>query len=104
MQSVSALLKRVPTGLLINSEFVSCAEKLDVFDRSSGQVLTQIGQASCEQVDQAVQVGLQSYKEVWQYTSAMERQDFLYKLALKVEEHKNYISQLEVLDSGKPIA
>lgn len=50
-----------------------------------------------------MQVGLQSYKEVWQYTSAMERQDFLYKLALKVEEHKTFISELEVLDSGKPI-
>lgn len=34
----------------------------------------------------------------------MERQDYLYKLAMKVEENKEFISQLETLDSGKPIS
>lgn len=54
MQSVSALLKRVPTGLFINSGFVACSESIDVFNRRDGSVLTQIGQADVSQVDMAV--------------------------------------------------
>jgi aldehyde dehydrogenase (NAD+) len=69
---------------------------------ATGATLTQIAQASADQVDQAVRAAATALP-AWRALSGHARARYLYALARGVQRHSRLFAVLESLDNGKPI-
>src|SRR4051812_9122040 len=95
-----------PGKLLINGEWVEGKKHFDTINPATGEVLTQIAEASAADVDQAVAAARQAFddpKGAWRKMSASERGRLIWKLADLMEQHIDELAELETLDNGKPI-
>ncbi len=89
---------------LINGEFVEGqGEKLSVVDPATGNEITQIAQASVEQIEAAVESSEQAFQS-YSRTTPLERATYLLALADAVEAATDELAELESLDCGKPFA
>src|SRR5437660_5651681 len=104
---IAATKARVSPGrLLINGEWVDGSRKFDTINPATGEVLTQIVEASSEDVDRAVSAARMAFEDrggPWRKMSASERGRLLWKLADLVEKNIDELAELETLDNGKPI-
>ncbi len=95
-----------PKRMLIDGKWVE-AESGKTFETrnpATDEVLAKIPEASKADVDNAVKAARKAFEEgPWHRMSASERGRCLYKLADLVEQCHDELSQLETLDSGKPI-
>ena len=92
------------TKQLINGEFVEGqGENLTIVDPATGDEITQIAQASTEQVEAAVQSSEQAFQS-YSRTTPVERATYLLALADAIEAATDELSELESLDCGKPFA
>jgi aldehyde dehydrogenase (NAD+) len=95
-----------PGKLLINGEWVEGKKHFDTINPATGEVLTQIAEASVADVDQAVAAARTAFddpKGAWRKMSASERGRLIWKLADLMEQHIEELAELETLDNGKPI-
>src|SRR5246500_15312 len=95
-----------PGRLLINGEWTDGSKKFDTINPATGEVLTQIVEASAEDVDRAVKAARHAFEErtgPWRKMSAGERGRLLWRLADLVEKNLDELAELETLDNGKPI-
>jgi len=95
-----------PGRLLINGEWVEGKKHFDTINPATGEVLTQIAEASAADVDQAVAAARKAFddpKGAWRKMSASERGRLIWKLADLMEQHIDELAELETLDNGKPI-
>ena len=95
-----------PGRLLINGEWVEGKKHFDTINPATGEVLTQIAEASAADVDQAVAAARKAFddpKGPWRKMSASERGRLIWKLADLMEQHIDELAELETLDNGKPI-
>jgi aldehyde dehydrogenase (NAD+) len=95
-----------PGKLLINGEWVEGKKHFDTINPATGEVLTQIAEASAADVDQAVAAARKAFddtKGAWRKMSASERGRLIWKLADLMEQHIEELAELETLDNGKPI-
>jgi aldehyde dehydrogenase (NAD+) len=96
-----------PGKLLINGEWVETAKTFDTINPATGEVLTQVAEASAADVDRAVAAARAAFektgKGAWRSISASERGRLLWKLADLVEKNLEEFAELETLDNGKPI-
>lgn len=95
----------VNTGLFINGQFVDSVDgaTIDVFDPTTGKVITKVAAASAKDVDAAVQAAKAAYKSSWGLkVPGFERGRLLGKLADLIEKNIDELSALEALDGGKP--
>src|SRR5438270_4497407 len=95
-----------PGKLLINGEWIEGSRSFDTINPATGEVLTQIAEASADDVDRAVQAARAAFDDEagkWRKMSASERGRLLWKIADLLEQHIDEISELETLDNGKPI-
>jgi aldehyde dehydrogenase (NAD+) len=96
-----------PGKLLINGEWTNGSGKaFETINPATGEILTQISEASVADVDQAVMAARQAFDDTagpWRKMSASERGRLLWKLADLIEKNIDEISELETLDNGKPI-
>jgi len=95
-----------PGKLLINGEWVEGKKHFDTINPATGEVLTQIAEASAADVDQAVAAARQAFddpKGAWRKMSASERGRLIWKLADLMEQHIDELAEMETLDNGKPI-
>lgn len=93
--------------LLINGEWIDGAKKFDSINPATGEVLTQIVEASTEDVDRAVSAArraLEDRSSPWRKMSASERGKMIWRLADLVEKNIDELGELETLDNGKPIS
>lgn len=93
------------TGLFIGGEWHEPVEggKIDVFNPSTGKVITQVAGGSRADVDIAVQAAKKAFKESWGFkTPGSARGRILNKLADLIEQHLKEFAALESLDNGKP--
>src|SRR5437762_12493726 len=104
---IAATKARVSPGrLLINGEWVDGSRKFDTINPATGEVLTQIVEASADDVDRAVKAARYAFEDrtgPWRKTSASERGRLLWRLADLVEQNIDELAELETLDNGKPI-
>jgi aldehyde dehydrogenase (NAD+) len=104
---IAATKARVEPGrLLIDGEWVQGSKKFDTLNPATGQVLTQIVEASREDVDHAVRAARRAFEDrtsPWRKMSASERGRLIWRLADLVEKHIDELAELETLDNGKPI-
>lgn len=98
---------RVETGrLLIGGQWIEGAKKFKTVNPATGEILTEIVEASAEDVDQAVKAARHAFEDrsgAWRKMSASERGRLIWKLADLVEKNIDEIAELETLDNGKPI-
>src|ERR1700755_3507506 len=95
-----------PGSLLLDGKWVDSAKKFDTINPATGEVLTQIAEASSSDVDQAVSAARRAFEDrngAWRKLSASERGRLIWKLSDLVEKHMDELAELETLDNGKPI-
>ena len=98
--------KIAPGQLLISNQWVDGARRFDTINPATGEVLTQVAEASSEDVDRAVSAARRVFDDrngAWRKMSASERGRQLWKLAELVEQNIDELAELETLDNGKPI-
>src|SRR6266853_1906734 len=95
-----------PGRLLIDNQWVDGAKKFDTINPATGEVLTQIAEASSADVDHAVEAARRAFEDrngAWRKLSASERGRMIWKLADLLENNIDEFAELETLDNGKPI-
>jgi len=104
---LTATKSKISAGrLLINNEWHDGKKHFDTVNPATGEVLTQIVEASAEDVDRAVQAARSAFEDrsgPWRKMSASERGRLIWKLADLVEKNIDELAELETLDNGKPI-
>src|SRR5438270_1502862 len=107
MSMATATKSEIKAGkLLINGEWVEGKKHFETINPATGEVLTQIAEASAAEVDQAVAAARKAFddpKGAWRKMSASERGRLIWKLADLMEQHIDELAELETLDNGKPI-
>src|SRR5579862_9400936 len=104
LTATKATLK--PGQLLIDGQWVDGANKFDTINPATGEVLTQITEASAADVDQAVAAARRAFEDrggAWRKLSGSERGKLIWHLADLVEKSIDELAELETLDNGKPI-
>src|SRR6266404_7960015 len=99
-------VKIKPGRLFIDGQWVDGAKKFDTINPATGQVLTQIAEASSADVDRAVAAARRASEDrngAWRKLSASERGRLIWKLADLLEKNIDEFAELETLDNGKPI-
>src|SRR5215469_18389638 len=96
-----------PGKLLINGQWVEGSGKaFETVNPASGEVLTEVSEASAKDVDQAVAAARKAFEDPagpWRKMSASERGKVLWRIADAVEKNFDELAELETLDNGKPI-
>ena len=104
-QQEKELLERVPTGLLINGEWVdaSSGKTLPVYDPATGKELLQIQDANSEDALKALTAADEAQAE-WALTAPRERAEILRRAFDLVQERAEDFALLMTLEMGKPLA
>ncbi|MDT0203064.1 aldehyde dehydrogenase family protein [Nocardioides sp. AE5] len=91
--------------MLIGGEWVDAVsgETLDVFNPSTGQVLSTQSAGGPAEVDRAVAAARAALTGPWSQVTPMQRGRMLTKLAELVEQNSEQLAQLESLDVGMPM-
>src|SRR5579863_3620572 len=95
-----------PGRMLIGGEWIGGSKHFDTTNPATGEVLTQVPEASATDVDHAVQAARRAFEDrngAWRKLSASERGRLIWKLADLVEKNIDELAELETLDNGKPI-
>jgi acyl-CoA reductase-like NAD-dependent aldehyde dehydrogenase len=104
---IAASKTRISPGrLLIDGQWVEGAKHFDTVNPATGEVLTQIVQASAADVDHAVAAARGAFEDrngPWRKMSASERGRLIWRLADLLEKNIDEFAELETLDNGKPI-
>jgi aldehyde dehydrogenase (NAD+) len=106
MMITASKAKLEPGRLLINGQWTDGSKKFDTINPATGEVLTQVVEASPEAVDRAVAAARKAFEDrggAWRKMSASERGRLIWRLADLVEQHIDELAELETLDNGKPI-
>src|SRR5258708_14924881 len=99
-------VKVEPGQLLIDGQWVDGAKKFDTINPATGEVLTQVAEASSADVDRAVVAARRAFEDrngAWRKLSASERGRMIWRLADLLENNIDEFAELETLDNGKPI-
>ncbi|KAH8883544.1 aldehyde dehydrogenase [Thozetella sp. PMI_491] len=92
-----------PTGLFINNEFVAAnGDEFTVWDPTTEEAVITLKGASVSDVDVAVRAARSAFEGEWSQLSAVERGDYLYKLAELIHRDRDLIASIDAFDNGKP--
>jgi acyl-CoA reductase-like NAD-dependent aldehyde dehydrogenase len=102
---VKRFVEQGPAKLLIGGRWVpSRSGKIfETLDPATGEPLASVYEADAEDVEEAVNAARRALDGAWGRISPAERGRLLWKLADLIEEHAEELSQLESLDTGKPV-
>ncbi len=89
-----------PTGLLINGQWVSGSNQMDVVDPATNQVLTQVADASLAEVDAAIDSASDAFK-TWSQTAPRVRGEILRKAFEIMTAELEDCARLISLENGK---
>lgn len=94
-----------PRRLLMNNQWVEAAdgERFWVKDPATGEDLVEVARGGAEDIDRAVRAADKAFGGRWSRLSPAERARLLWKLADLIEEHAQEFSELESINTGKPI-
>ena len=91
------------TALLIDGELVQGQGFVEpILNPASGEVLTQIAEASTEQVETAILAAHRAFAG-WSRTTPQQRSNILLGIADAIEQQADYLARLESLNCGKPL-
>ena len=90
-------------GLFIGGDWLEPKETYETIDPSTEETLTQVGQATPEEINLAVQAARDAYENGWSTISPAERAKYLFRIARILQERSREFAVLESLNGGKPI-
>jgi aldehyde dehydrogenase (NAD+) len=90
-------------GHFVGGEWLEPRETYSTIDPSSAEALAEVGQATSEEVDQAVVAARDAFDNGWSGVSPAERAKYLYRIARILQERSREFAVLESLNGGKPI-
>jgi aldehyde dehydrogenase (NAD+) len=92
-------------GLFINGEFTESqgGGTFKTISPATEEVLSEVTEASAEDVDRAVAAARAAYSRVWSRMSGADRGKYLFRIARILLERAREFAVLESLDNGKPI-
>jgi len=103
---IAAKTKISPGRLLIDGKWEDASKKFATTNPATGEVLTQIADASAADVDRAVAAARRAFEDrtgPWRKMSASERGRLIWRVADLLEKNIDEFAELETLDNGKPI-
>ena len=104
---LTATKAKVQRGkLLVDGQWLEGSKFFDTINPATGEVLTQVAEASREEVDRAIAAARKAFdghSGSWRRMSASERGRLIWKLADLIEQNIDEVAELETLDNGKPI-
>ncbi|OIK27113.1 aldehyde dehydrogenase family protein [Streptomyces malaysiense] len=91
-------------GLFIDGEFTDATggKVFKTVSPSTEEVLSEVAEASAEDVDRAVKAARKAF-EKWSALPGAERAKYLFRIARIIQERSRELAVLETLDNGKPI-
>jgi len=91
--------------LFINGKFVKPSKEkyFKTINPATEEKISEVGEATSEDVDRAVRAARGAYENVWSKMSAKERGKYIYRIARLMQERAREFAVLESLDGGKPI-
>jgi len=90
--------------LWINGKFEEGASERQLYNPANGKPLVKVSEAGPKQVEQAIKAARKAFDQgPWPKMTAADRAQFLYKLADKIDENAEELSELETLNMGKPL-
>ncbi|MBT4761689.1 MAG: aldehyde dehydrogenase family protein [Bdellovibrionaceae bacterium] len=91
--------------LFINGQFQKPKSNkyFKTINPATGEVLSELAEASKEDVDLAVQAANTAYEQTWSKLSGKEKGKYLFRIARLIQERAKEFAVLETLDNGKPI-
>jgi aldehyde dehydrogenase (NAD+) len=98
--------KIIPGRLLIDGVWIDGSKTFDTINPATGEVLTQVVEASTGDVDRAVDAARRAFEgktSPWRKLPAAERGRLIWRLADLVAQNIDELAELETLDNGKPI-
>lgn len=91
------------THLLIDGEQVAGNGRAEaILNPATGEVLTQVADASTEQVEQAIQAAQRAFAG-WARTTPQQRSSALLSIADAIETQADLLARLDALNCGKPL-
>jgi aldehyde dehydrogenase (NAD+) len=90
-------------GLFIGGEWVEPKETYTTIDPASEDPLAEVGQATEQEVDAAVEAARGAYENGWSALAGSERAKYLFRIARLLQERSREFAVLESLNGGKPI-
>jgi aldehyde dehydrogenase (NAD+) len=90
-------------GHFVGGEWLEPRETYTTIDPSSEEALAEVGQASVEEVDLAVNAARDAFENGWSGISPAERAKYLFRIARILQERSREFAVLESLNGGKPI-
>ena len=94
----------IPTRLLVNGELVEGQGPPErILDPATGRVIASVPEASAEQLEAAVAAAEAAF-EPWSQTTLAKRSGLLLQIAAHLEAEADAYSELESLNTGKPLA
>ena len=98
--TAASVIAKAPTSLLIGGEWVGTADRLEVHDPATGDMLAEIGDASPADALGAVAAAHDGFS-VWSQTSARERAELLRRAFEIMTAELEDCARLIVLENGK---
>ena len=91
--------------LFIDGKWVkpSSGKYFDTINPATEEKLSEIADASDEDVDKAVKAARKAYTNVWSKISPKERAKYIYRIARMMQERSRELAVIESLDGGKAI-
>ena len=90
-------------GLFIAGDWLEPSETYTTIDPSSEEPLAEVGQATAEEVGQAVGAAREAFDDGWSSISPSERAKYLFRIARILQERSREFAVLEAINGGKPI-
>ncbi|CAN5244706.1 aldehyde dehydrogenase family protein [soil metagenome] len=91
-------------GLFIDGDFTEARGGVrKTVNPATEEVLAEVGDASAEDVADAVKAARRAQQKVWGPMPGAERAKYLYRIARLIAERSRELAVLETIDNGKPI-
>ncbi len=90
-------------GLFVGGEWLEPKETYTTISPATEEPLAEVGQATDEEVQLAVQAARDAFENGWSALAGAERAKYLYRIARLLQERAREFAVLESLNGGKPI-
>ncbi len=97
------VIESVPTGLFIGGTWTSTAATMAVEDPSTGQVLTEVADATPDEAAAALDAAVEA-QPAWAATAPRERSEILARAYALLMEEQERLALIMTLEMGKPLA
>lgn len=89
----------------INGEWIGSdsAESIEVFNPATGELVSLVPNCGQIEAKRAVDSAYEAFKS-WSQTSAYERNEYIMRWYQLIQEHKEEIAEILVMEQGKPMA